>query len=534
MRRTLLALVAVVLVPLVGGVASAQTSPGSYERVVDITFPVAGDVRYSNDYHADRGGGTRIHQATDIMGRKLQPLHAAVDGEICYINGVDEPMPSWGYSITLCGDDGLDYRYIHINNDSPGTDDGLGGPEWAYAPGIRKGVRVSRGQWVAYMGDSGNAEGTPPHLHFEIFDRDMVDPELAREKYKQGRLNPFASLQEARRRGDLPAGADVARGVRRLAGVNRVETAVALSRERGRATTVIIAPAETHAEALVAAPLAGMLDAPVLLTPRLGLDYTVAAEVNRLGARNAYIIGRTDQVAAQVEADLADAGVTALARLEAPDALQLSAVVAREMATYPVMADGFDRVFLALGTSADPSRAWPDALSVSALAAELRAPILLTGQDGLPAAVADVLAEFGPETVSVVGGTVAISDEIAGVAEQASGGEVERLAGPDRYGTSVAIAEEARRVGMDGTIAWLATGLNFPDALAAGPAAARTGAPLLLVHGMSPGGSPDSEAWLTDEASTLDGAVVVGGIEAVTEAVREEIARTVGRQRMNP
>jgi putative cell wall-binding protein len=529
MRRTLLAVLSIVLVPLVGGVANAQTSPGSYERVVDIMFPVAGEVRYSNDYHSDRGGGTRIHQGTDIMGRKLQPLHATVDGVICYINGIDEPMPSWGYSITLCGDDGLDYRYVHINNDNPGTDDGQGGPGWAYAPGIRKGLRVARGEWLAYMGDSGNAEGTPPHLHFEIYDRDMVDPELQREKYKQGRLNPYPSLRDAERRGDLPGGRQVSDdGVRRLAGRNRIETAVALSRERGQAATVIIVPADTHAEALVAAPLAGLIDAPVLLSPNAGLDYTVAAEVQRLGARNAYVVGRTDQLARQVEADLADAGITAQARLEAPDALSLSAVVAREMASYPVMADGVDRVFLAVGESGDPSRAWPDALSASALAAELRTPILLTRTDELPLAVADVLAELSPDTVSVVGGTVAVSDAVARAAVEAAGSaELERLSGPDRYGTSVAIAGRARGIGMAGTTAWLATGLNFPDALAAGPAAARNDVPLVLVHGTAPGGSPATEAWLRQEADGLDGAVVVGGTEAVTDAVRAEIARLV-------
>ena len=584
MLRAVLAAGSVLAAALLPAVAAGADGDG-YERVVDLTFPVAGDVVYSDTYHADRSGGARKHQATDVMADKLQKLHAAVAGEICSITGIDEPMPSWGYALSICGDDGLRYNYLHVNNDSPGTDDGAGGVEWAYAPGLREGVRVERGEFVGYVGDSGNSEGTEPHLHFEISDPELDDPALTIEPYKPDRLNPFPSLEDARRRGDIPdaeqpqaftpppssppqappapertpspepspepspdpepetapepalgpppapapsapAASDQMRRVVRVYGPTRVQTAIALSSSRhGESRAVVVVPAGSHVEALVAAPLAAVVDAPVLLTGPDGLDGDVADEIRRLGARSAYLVGTTQQLAASTEDDLAAAGITAMARLAAPDRYALSAAIARELISYPTV-DNVDRVLLALGESGEAHRSWPDALSASALAAHLRVPILLTRGDGLPDAVADVLDELRPSVVTVVGGRGAISDATAeAAADAADGADVQRLSGPTRYGTSVAVARAAVDAGLRASSVWIATGRNFPDALAAGPAAAASGAPLLLVDGQTVGGAPESEEWLSQQAGRVDDATIVGGAGAVSEDVARDIAR---------
>ncbi len=150
--------------------------------VRDIDFPVLGGGSYSNDYGAPRVGHT--HQGIDIFASKLTPLVAAQDG---VVQSVQYPEPSYGWFISIAGDDGYDYWYLHINNDSPGTDDGVGGPTYAYALGVRAGWPVKKGQLIGYVGDSGNAESTAPHLHFEIHRGDGKT------------INPYLSLNAATR-----------------------------------------------------------------------------------------------------------------------------------------------------------------------------------------------------------------------------------------------------------------------------------------------------------------------------------------------
>ena len=154
------------------GTTAATADTGDVHR---ITFPVQERVSYSDDWLAPRAG--HRHQGNDLMGAKLMHEVAAVDGVISSVRIADGTNIS-GNMLTLKGDDGWFYYYIHINNDTPGTDDGLNPPEWRFAPGIAQGVRVAAGQFIAYMGDSGDAETTGPHLHFEVHRPDgmAVDP----------------------------------------------------------------------------------------------------------------------------------------------------------------------------------------------------------------------------------------------------------------------------------------------------------------------------------------------------------------------
>ena len=148
----------------------------------DIAFPtVASTVTFIDDFGSPRAAHSHI--GIDLIGPKMTPLYAAVDGHVSYIV---VPEASWGYQITLKDADGWTYHYIHINNDTPGTNDGKGGTKHAYAAGLQRGSAVTKGQLIGWLGDSGNAEGVTPHLHFEIHRPDGSP------------MNPYASLLSAK------------------------------------------------------------------------------------------------------------------------------------------------------------------------------------------------------------------------------------------------------------------------------------------------------------------------------------------------
>ncbi len=115
----------------------------------DILCPVTGTVSFTNDWHAPRSGGT-LHEGNDIMAPRLTPSVAVVDGEIRWAVGDKS-----GYAVWLEDEDGNEYFYAHF-------------AAWAHADAAVGSKRdVVAGEVIGYVGDTGNAAGTP-HLHFEI------------------------------------------------------------------------------------------------------------------------------------------------------------------------------------------------------------------------------------------------------------------------------------------------------------------------------------------------------------------------------
>lgn len=165
---------------------TSRGSAGRADQVVvaPMVFPVCGEVSWSDTFGSPRGSDRR-HAGQDIIAPKMRPVVAAFDGVVT----LRRPSAAGGhYWLVLVGDNGWTATYLHLNNDTPGTDDGLGTDEHAFAPGLTTGSRVRAGQLLGYVGDSGNAEDTVSHLHFELAPTATRVP-----------INPGPSLEAAER-----------------------------------------------------------------------------------------------------------------------------------------------------------------------------------------------------------------------------------------------------------------------------------------------------------------------------------------------
>lgn len=156
---------------------AAEPAESAQTLMVDgIAFPISGPANYSASFGAPRPGG-RTHEGVDIFAEKMTPVVAAAAGTVSFVRdgiGTDCCV------VRIRHDDGRSTLYLHLNNDTPGTDDGQG---YGIAEGIKAGVRVQAGTVIGYVGDSGNAEETPSHLHFELADSAGTE------------LDPFPYLQ---------------------------------------------------------------------------------------------------------------------------------------------------------------------------------------------------------------------------------------------------------------------------------------------------------------------------------------------------
>ena len=152
------------------GVDTTGTVYSTDRVVVPITFPVLGTTSFTNTFLACRSGCTRKHMGQDLMGAKMSPLVAACTGTVVTLKR--ETQVGGGNYVGIACDTGAasgwTVMYLHVNNDTPGTDDGKGTATWSFPTGIARGVRVLQGQLVGWRGDSGDAESTGPHLHVEL------------------------------------------------------------------------------------------------------------------------------------------------------------------------------------------------------------------------------------------------------------------------------------------------------------------------------------------------------------------------------
>ena len=132
--------------------------------VPNFVFPIVAKATYTNDFGAPRWQGR--HEGNDLMAAKRSPVVAVEAGRVAKWTS----SRAAGCMLYLYGRSGTTYMYVHLNNDLTMRNDNRGGCRngIAYAPGLARSQQVQAGQLIGYVGDSGDANGIAPHLHFEV------------------------------------------------------------------------------------------------------------------------------------------------------------------------------------------------------------------------------------------------------------------------------------------------------------------------------------------------------------------------------
>lgn len=275
-----------------------------------------------------------------------------------------------------------------------------------------------------------------------------------------------------------------ATNVQRLGGSDRYDTAIQISKQGWQQSNyVVIVSGEDFPDALCAAPLAKKYNAPILLTPRTSMTDNTVNEIKRLGAQNAFIVGGAGVISTGIENQLKGLNVS-FSRISGSDRYETSVKVAQ-------IIGGSNGIVIA------PGESFADALSIASISAAQQMPILLSETDSLPSNVRTFIISANPSKAYVVGGTGVVKDQaVAGI------NNLKRLGGTDRYDTNrLVIGEFVNSINFKNV--YVATGIDFADALGGAAAAALTSSPIVL----------------TDSSASVAGSVVQSNIASISSLV---------------
>ena len=294
----------------------------------------------------------------------------------------------------------------------------------------------------------------------------------------------------------------------RIAGKDRIDTAIDISKKFfGKSKTVIVVRSDLFPDSMTASVLAKLLNAPILLNPTDKLDSRVAEEIKRLGATEIIIVGGTDSISDRVREELkafdADKDVE---RIAGKDRYGTSEMVARRVIG---ITGKKNTAVVASG------QVFPDALSVGTFASRDGYPILLVKKDLIPSQIQRVIKDLDIDKVYIAGGT----DTISKAAEAKLPKVIERMAGKNRYETSVAIAKSKFQGSKE---AFVASGQQFADALVISPISGKYNLPTLLV---STNVNSNSEVKRYIQETKIGKLTAIGGERYVPSSIIDSLTK---------
>jgi putative cell wall-binding protein len=303
-----------------------------------------------------------------------------------------------------------------------------------------------------------------------------------------------------------------AAGVERIAGADRYEAAANVSAASFAPGVPVayVASGAVFTDALSGAPVAAKTGGPMLLVRDDEVPSAVKSELARLKPKKIVVLGGPNSVDYTVEAVLGAYTSGGVERWMGADRYEASAQISQES-----FAPGVPVAYVASGLN------FPDALSGAPVAGMGNAPMLLTDDDRLPTPIAEELDRLKPKKIVVLGGPASVSDEVAARLSGYTTGWVNRYFGDDRYDASADIAEQSFAPGV--SVAYVAYGQVFSDALAGAPVAGIRRGPMLLVDDTKiPSAIADALEHLQPKKI-----VVLGGTNSVNSSVEEQLGAYV-------
>lgn len=289
--------------------------------------------------------------------------------------------------------------------------------------------------------------------------------------------------------------------INRLSGKDRYETAVQIAYRWARMTdNIILATGQDFPDALAAGPLSVQMNAPILLTQKNQIPDSVKSFIFNAEVKKVTIIGGTGVISQDVENHLKNVMGLRVERISGSNRFDTAVKIADRLENVSGVA------YVVNG------RNFPDALSISPVAAYEGSPILLTESNTIPSATSSRLSNY--DYFYVIGGKNAVSENVTNTL-----GAYIRVSGNNRYETSVQVAEYFDYPFADTNQAYIATGTNFADALTGAPVAAIYPGPLIL----TPTNYLHEDAknyFYSNDTIWFD---ILGGKSAIGENVESEI-----------
>lgn len=309
---------------------------------------------------------------------------------------------------------------------------------------------------------------------------------------------------------------NMTKSVQRLSGATRVDTALSIAKATysGKVSNVILTTEGNYPDALAGSVLAYKLNAPILLAgssdkeQQKVLDY-MKDKLESSGT--VYILGGTGAVEEDLEKKIASSGFSKIIRINGSDRYETDGKLADML-----QVKNGTPIILVSGEN------YPDALSISSIAAVKQYPILLVKENEIPDSIKNKIAAIKPQKIYIIGLNSAVSTEVENEAAKIAGldkNNVVRIGGANRFETSL---KTAKYFNLSGSSVCIATGSDFPDALAGSVYAAKNNAVIMLTDSKL---SEDETTYLKDKK--LSGVTIFGGEGAVNNSIEQNLVNMI-------